>query len=54
MVVGKTDNDFVGRSNFENTGTITINGTESGGITLLDTLPNGAINKNKIEIINLI
>jgi len=50
MVVGKTDNDFVGSSNFENTGTITINGTESGGITLLDTLPNGAINKNKIEI----
>lgn len=50
MVVGKTENPFVENSIFENIGDITINGSESGGITLLAELPKGAINSGRITI----
>jgi autotransporter beta-domain protein len=50
MVVGKTENPFVENSIFENIGDITINGSESGGITLLAELPKGAINSGTITI----
>ena len=50
MVVSKTVQPLYKNSHFENKGSITINNTESGGITLLDELPVGAINSGTITI----
>ena len=52
MAISKTNNPLVGDSNFKNTGIIKItqSAKESGGITLLDDLPGGAVNEGTIEI----
>ena len=50
MVVSQTDNELEEHSKFENKGLIQIKGSESGGITLLAKLSDGAINSGTIEI----
>ena len=50
MVVSQTDNELEEHSKFENKGLIKVKGSESGGITLLAKLSDGAINSGTIEI----
>ena len=49
MVVAKTQIPIGSNSSFENSGTINVNGKESGGITLLDKIPT-ATNTGTINI----
>ena len=50
MVVSQIDNELEEHSKFENKGLIKVKGSESGGITLLAKLSDGAINSGTIEI----